>query len=297
VRLVFLGTPELAVPPLRALHAAGHDIALVVTRADARRGRGSAMTPSPVKATAVELGLDVTHDIDDVLHAGAELGVVVAYGRIIKPHILEAVPMINIHFSLLPRWRGAAPVERALLAGDEETGVCLMAVEEGLDTGGVYSRATVRIGPESTAAELRDELVTVGTRLLVEALERGLGEPEPQVGEVTYAEKISAGERELDWLRPAAQLDRIVRVGDAYTWFRGDRLKIHTAAFDASVDGAPGELVDGAIAAAGGGLRPSDVQPAGRSTMRWHDFLNGIRPRGGERFGSDTARSTVGVDE
>jgi methionyl-tRNA formyltransferase len=295
--LIFLGTPETAVRPLRALHATGHDIALVVTRADARRGRGSATTPSPVKAAAVELGLEVTHDIDDVVHAGAELGVVVAYGRIIKPHILEAVPMVNIHFSLLPRWRGAAPVERALLAGDEETGVCLMAVEEGLDTGGVYSRATVPIAPTSTAAALRDELVTIGTRLLVEALESGFGEPEPQVGEITYAEKISAGERELDWSRPAVELDRIVRVGDAYTWFRGDRLKIHAATLEASVVGAPGALVDGAIAAADGGLRPSDVQPAGKSTMSWHDFLNGIHPREDERFGPDSARSTVGVDE
>ena len=151
-RLVYLGTPDLAVPPLRALHAEGFDIALVVTRADKRRGRGGTLVPSPVKAAAIELGIPVTANVDDVLDAGADLGVVVAFGRIIKPHVLEAVPMVNLHFSLLPRWRGAAPVERAILAGDAETGVCVMAVEEGLDTGGVYRSATVPIGPDDTLA-------------------------------------------------------------------------------------------------------------------------------------------------
>ena len=119
-RLVFLGTPEIAVPPLRALHEAGHDIALVVSRPDRRRGRGGSLSPSPVKEAALELGLPVTDRVDDVIDAGAELGVVVAYGRLIRPHVLAAVPMVNMHFSLLPRWRGAAPVERAILAGDTD---------------------------------------------------------------------------------------------------------------------------------------------------------------------------------
>src|SRR5439155_5015611 len=131
----------------------GHDIRLVVTRADKRRGRGSALVPSPVKAAATELGLPVTASIDDVIDAGAELGVVVAYGRIIKPHVLDVLPMVNIHFSLLPRWRGAAPVERAILAGDEVTGVCVMALEEGLDTGPVYAREGRPIGEEETLEE------------------------------------------------------------------------------------------------------------------------------------------------
>ena len=141
----------MAVPPLRALVAAGHDVALVVTRPDRRRGRGTAASPSPVKAAALELGLPVSHDVDDALGADAELGVVVAFGRIIKPHVLEALPMINVHFSLLPRWRGAAPVERALLAGDEVTGVCVMGVEETLDTGPVYGCRTVPIPGDTTA--------------------------------------------------------------------------------------------------------------------------------------------------
>ena len=143
MRLVYLGTPEMAVPSLRALVDAGHEIVLVVTGVDKRRGRGGDLSPSPVKAAALELGLPVSHDVDDVLDVverrGAELGVVVAFGRIIKPHVLEAVPMINGHFSLLPRWRGAAPVERALLAGDEVTGVWVRALEETLVTGVVYA--------------------------------------------------------------------------------------------------------------------------------------------------------------
>ncbi len=163
MKLVYLGTPDMAVPPLRALVDAGHDIVLVVTRGDKRRGRGSGVTPSPVKAAALELGLAVSHSVDDVLTAvrddDAELGVVVAFGQIIKPHVLDTIPMVNLHFSLLPRWRGAAPVERALLAGDQVTGVCVMAVEEGLDTGGVYARREVPIGAETIAAELRAELV------------------------------------------------------------------------------------------------------------------------------------------
>ena len=144
-RLVYLGTPELAVPPLHALHEAGFDIALVVSRADKRRTRGNALAPSPVKAAALELGLPVTDQVDDVLSVDADLGVVVAFGRLIKPHVLDRLAMINMHFSLLPRWRGAAPVERAILAGDRETGVDIMAVEEGLDTGGIYAEARVAI--------------------------------------------------------------------------------------------------------------------------------------------------------
>src|SRR5438270_13832698 len=134
---------------------AGHEVALVVSQPDKKRGRGGALVPSPVKAAAIELGLPVSDKVDDVLDTGAELGVVVAYGRLIKPHVLERVPMINVHFSLLPRWRGAAPVERAILAGDTETGACLMGLEEGLDTGPVYECVQVPIDPEETADELR----------------------------------------------------------------------------------------------------------------------------------------------
>ncbi|MGH9028042.1 MAG: methionyl-tRNA formyltransferase, partial [Acidimicrobiales bacterium] len=138
-RLAFLGSPSAAVPSLRALVRAGHDVSLVVSRPDKRRGRGQAASPSPVKAAALEAGIDVTDQLDDVLGSGAELAVVVAYGRIIPKRVLDVMPMVNAHFSLLPRWRGAAPVEHAILAGDRVTGVCIMVLEEGLDTGPVLA--------------------------------------------------------------------------------------------------------------------------------------------------------------
>ena len=162
----------MAVPPLEALVAAGHDVALVVTSLDRKRGRGGALSPTPVKAAAQALGLPVSHDIDDVTSVGADLGVVVAFGRLIRPHVLAAVPMVNLHFSLLPRWRGAAPVERALLAGDTETGVCLMQLDEGLDTGPVYSNVRVPIGDRTTDDDVRAELVRLGTQQLVDEIGR-----------------------------------------------------------------------------------------------------------------------------
>ncbi|MGH9302613.1 MAG: methionyl-tRNA formyltransferase, partial [Acidimicrobiales bacterium] len=168
-RLVYLGTPEVAVGPLRALVESGHDIGLVVTGEDKRRGRGRLETANPVKQAAKQLGLEVSHRVSDVTTVGAELGVVVAFGALIKPDVLAQVPMINLHFSLLPRWRGAAPVERAILAGDIETGVCLMAVEEGLDTGGVYARRTVVVEEGETAHRLRSRLARLGAEMLVEA--------------------------------------------------------------------------------------------------------------------------------
>ncbi len=266
MRLAYLGTPAIAVPPLEALVAAGHDVALVVTRVDKRRGRGSATSPSPVKQAATRLGIPVSHVVDDVIGVGAELGVVVAFGRLIKPHVLAELPMVNLHFSLLPRWRGAAPVERALLAGDTVTGVCVMAVEEGLDTGGVYARAEVPIGPATTLDELRDELVQVGTQLLVDTLDAGLGEPEPQHGEVTYAPKIEPAELRIDWSRPPEEIDRLVRLGEAWTTFRGGRVKINAAHLD---DGA---------------LVPTVVQPEGKRPMAYEAWRNGARPTAGEWF-------------
>jgi methionyl-tRNA formyltransferase len=270
VKLVYLGTPQMAVPPLEGLVAAGHDVVLAVTRPDARRGRRSTPSPSPVKAAAQALGIEVTHDVDDVVtiarQRNAELGVVVAFGRIIKPHVLDALPMVNLHFSLLPRWRGAAPVERALLAGDETTGVCLMQVDEGLDTGAVYARVEVPITPEVTAAQLRSELVAAGTDLLISELASGLGTPVPQNGHPTYADKIGPDDLRIDWTRAPAEIHRLVRVGGAWTTFRGARLKI----LEASID-------DGL-------LEPVLVQPESKAPMRFVDWSNGARPAPGEWF-------------
>jgi methionyl-tRNA formyltransferase len=293
VRLVYLGTPDVAVPPLEALVDAGHDVELVVTGPDRRRGRGAATSPSAVKSAAQARGIAVTHTLAHAAEHGAELGVVVAYGRIIPSSVLDVLPMVNLHFSLLPRWRGAAPVERAILAGDARTGVCVMDVAEGLDEGGVYDRVEVPIGSDVSADELREALVSIGSRLLVERLGEGLGTPVPQAGEPTYAHKLSIEDRRLDWTRTADELHRIVRVGDAHTAFRGERFKIHAAAVmrDGSAGAAPGTLHGAAIAAGDGALVPSEVQPAGGTRMSWASFANGARPLDGERFGD-----TVDVD-
>jgi methionyl-tRNA formyltransferase len=278
----------MAVAPLRALHDAGHEVVLVVTGADKRRGRRGAPTPSAVKAAAIELGLAVSHDPDDLLALDAELGVVVAYGRLLRPHLLAHLDMVNLHFSLLPRWRGAAPVERALLGGDDVTGVCLMKVDEGLDTGCVYERVEVSIGEDTTAAELRTRLVEVGCELLVRNLASGLGPCVAQSDEgVTYASKLDRDDLRLDWSLTGAQLDRVVRLGGAWTTFRGETFKVHEATIEPAIEGldrVPGTVVADAGSVAvftgDGLLRLHRVQPAGRASMAAADWANGARPVG-----------------
>jgi methionyl-tRNA formyltransferase len=231
-----------------------------------------------VKAAALELGVAVTHRVDDALAVDADLGVVVAYGALIKPHVLAELPMVNLHFSLLPRWRGAAPVERALLAGDTETGVAVMQIEEGLDTGPVYALETVPIGPDETADELRAELVRVGTPLLVRALQE-LGHPVPQQGEPVYAAKLEPDDLRLDWTRPAVELDRVVRVGGAWTTFRGQRLKVLAVTRDhRAATPEPGRLEGDVVGTGDGVLVLRTVQPEGRAPMTASAWRNGARP-------------------
>ncbi|MGO8870426.1 MAG: methionyl-tRNA formyltransferase [Acidimicrobiales bacterium] len=302
-RLVFLGTPEAAVAPLGTLVECGHDVALVVTRADKRRGRGSDLVPSPVKAAARGLGLPVTSSLDDAVGVGAELGVVVAYGRIIPVAVLDQLPMVNLHFSLLPRWRGAAPVERAILEGDAETGVCLMEVAAGLDTGGIYAEAVTTIGEDETADELRARLVTLGCGLLAEHLElgvAGLPVPRDQVGTPSYAEKILPAELQLRWQGDAVQARRVIRLGRSWTTFRGRRLGILRATdADGSVSLRPGtdapsgpvvatgQLVGDTVLTGGGGrIRLLVVQPEGKRPMDAADWLRGVRPGPGEALGT-----------
>jgi len=286
VKLAFLGTPEVAAGTLRALVGAGHDIRLVVTRPDTRRGRGPGQSPSPVKQAAAALGLPVSHRPADVAASGAELGVVVAYGRLIKPEILAEVPMLNVHFSLLPRWRGAAPVERAVLAGDAETGVCLMALEEGLDTGPVYDRVVTSVGPDETADDLRRRLGEIGNELLVSRLSAGLGEPRPQTGEPTYAAKLEPAELHLDFNRAAEVCDRQVRVGRAWTTWRGRRLLVHRAGVVTDVGTLlPGEIEGDRVGTGEGALELIVVQPEGKPAMSAADWLRGARPVPGERLG------------
>ena len=280
-RLVYLGTPEAGVPPLRALAAAGHEILLVVSQPDRRRGRGAELVASPVKRAATELGLRVSDRVDDVLGRGAEVGVVVAFGRLIKPHVLAEVPMVNLHFSLLPRWRGAAPVERALLAGDEVTGVCLMELEEGLDTGPVYECARVPVSGEDTLESLRSRLVEIGTEMLVRRLvggRAGLGTPVPQEGEPTYANKLDASELRIDWSRPARELSRLVRLGSAWTTLAGRRLRVLAAVPEPAGPGPGPGVLDGAVVGTGeGGLRLLRVQPEGKAAMAAEDWARGAR--------------------
>ncbi len=282
--LVYLGTPEEAVPPLRALHAAGYNLVLVVTRADARRGRRGKEEPSPVKIAAQELGLEVAHELDAVDRCGAEMGIVVAYGRIIPADLLDRVPMLNIHFSKLPRWRGAAPVERAILAGDKETAVGIMQMEPGLDTGPLHAERIVPIDLDDTAETLRSRLVTVGTELLVETLERGIEDPPvPQDGISVYASKIQSEDRRIDWTEPAFVIHRVIRVGRAHTTFRGDRFIIWAARLtEHTSTGDPGELNKvgdfPTVATGHGDLELREVQPAGKPRMDALAWWNGSQP-------------------
>jgi methionyl-tRNA formyltransferase len=258
MRLVFLGSPDAAVPSLEALIGAGHDVALVVTQPDRRRGRGNAVVPTPVKAAALRHDIPTTEDVDDALAVNAELGVVVAFGKIIKPHVLDALPMVNVHFSLLPRWRGAAPVERAILAGDTETGVCIMRIEVGLDTGDVFACESVPIDGDVTAEELTAELAQRGARLLVHTLAAGLGTGEQQVGEPTYAAKLTPDELRLDLSRRADELVRVTRLGRAWTTVSGKRLIIWKARVN------------------DGRFEPLEVQPEGKGRMRFDDWARGV---------------------
>jgi methionyl-tRNA formyltransferase len=291
-RLAFLGTPEPAALALRALVGAGHDVAIVVTRPNRRRGRAQAPGPSPVKAAALELGLRVAEEPAQAGLAGADLGIVVAYGRLLQPDLLARVPMVNLHFSLLPRWRGAAPVEWAILAGDKETGVCLMKVEEGLDTGPVYACRRVEIEGDETAAQLRGRLATIGAALLVERLAdppSSLGRAVPQQGQPTYARKLAPAELRLDWAAPAARLVRVVRVGRAWTTFRGKRLLVLEARACPGVGGldglAPGSLAGHLVVTGSDPLELVVVQPEGRVAMPAADWARGAKPAAGEALG------------
>jgi methionyl-tRNA formyltransferase len=301
MRVVFLGSPRDAVAPLRALHDAGHDIALVVTQPDRRRGRGSELVASPVKQAALELNLPVVTPersreiIEQVADLHADLGVVVAFGQLLPQTLLDALPggFVNVHFSLLPRWRGAAPVERAILAGDVETGVCLMQLEAGLDTGPVYACARTAITDDDTAATLRARLTDLGTELLVRELVNVPGSsPVAQEGEATYAAKLAVDEFELDWKQSAEQLARVVRAGNpkpgAWTTVAGRRLKVlraHADPIAADQQAAePGTVVGSAVVATSAGvLHLDDVQPEGKAVMAGHAWMSGAR--GVERLG------------
>ena len=280
-RLVYAGTPEIAVGPLRALHRAGFEIACVVTGADVRRGRGSQVSPNPVKVAALELGLPVVHDVTEILgYEGAgTLGVVVAYGSLVPHDVLARVPMVNAHYSLLPRWRGAAPVERAILEGDHVTGVCIMRVVDELDAGEVYSRHEVEIGPEETADGLRRRLDLLAQQMIVDSITRGSWVGEAQVGASTYARKITTADRRL---RVGSTLleSRRVRIGGAFLMVAGQRVRILSARIaDQAVGAGAIRVVDGTalLGCGDGSLELLLVRPEGKSEMTGIDWMRGRR--------------------
>lgn len=282
--LVFLGTPEPAAYILTQLINAGFPVMHVVTRKDARRGRGSQTSGSPVKVVAQTHGIEVSHDLEWVTqnaHLNL-LGIVVAYGRLIPIDVLRGTPMINVHFSLLPRWRGAAPVERAILAGDDITGVCIMDLEETLDTGPVHARREVPLTSTHTAATLLQELTEVGSDLLIELLTRGVSTAVPQRGEATYAAKISPSEARIDWNDPAVAIHRKIRALRSFTTIDGVRLRILEADISDVHSGAkPGQCGDEAVVATGeGSLVLRRVQPEGKNPMDAVSWLRGRFPGG-----------------
>ncbi|WP_338551112.1 methionyl-tRNA formyltransferase [Roseovarius phycicola] len=293
MRIVFMGTPDFSVPVLDALLDAGHEIAAVYCQPPRPAGRGKKDRPSPVQARAEALGLDVRHPVnlkDEAAQAefaalNADVAVVVAYGLILPQAILDAPTRgcLNIHASLLPRWRGAAPIHRAIMAGDTETGVCIMQMEAGLDTGPVFLRKTTAIGAEETTGELHNRLADIGAAAIVEALENlDKLNPEPQAESgATYADKIDKAEARTDWAWRAAEVDRHIRglspFPGAWCDINGQRLKF-LASRVASGCGAPGEILDDAltVACGQGAVEILRLQRAGKGPQDRDTFLRGF---------------------
>ncbi len=303
MRVIFAGTPEFAVHALRAIVAAGHDVPLVLTQPDRPAGRGMALQPSPVKRLAEASGIEVFQpqtlkDVtaqEKIAAVQADVMVVAAYGLIVPQVVLDMPRFgcINIHGSLLPRWRGAAPIQRALLAGDQETGVCIMQLEAGLDTGPVLLRAACPIGAADNAATLHDRLAERGARLIVDAL-GGLPLPaelQPAAG-VTYAHKIEKAEALIDWSKDAQELDRHIRAFNpfpgAQAQFGGQTVKLWQAVPVAG-SGEKGRIlsVDRSsivIACGSGALAVSELQKAGGRRLPVREFLAGHPLKAGDRF-------------
>jgi methionyl-tRNA formyltransferase len=304
LRLAFLGTPDFAVPSLRALAEAGHAIAAVYCQPPRPAGRGHKPRPAPVQAYAEARGWAVRtpaslkDEAEQSAFAALELdaAVVAAYGLILPRPILEAPRLgcLNVHASLLPRWRGAAPIHRAILAGDRETGITIMQMDEGLDTGPIVLQEAVPIGAAATAETLHDELADLGARLIVRALDglaRGklAGRPQPAEG-VTYAAKLTRAEGVLDWRRPAAELERRVRAlspwPGAFLESEGERIKVLAAEVVDRPGGAPGTVLDAefTVACGEGALRLARVQRAGKAATDGAAFLRGFRIAPGARL-------------
>ena len=293
LRIVFMGTPAFAVPALEALVAAGHDIACVYTQPPRPAGRGQRERRSAVHRTASRHGLPVRHparlgDAREFAGLSPDIAVVAAYGLILPAALLEAPRLgcVNIHASLLPRWRGAAPIQRALLAGDDETGITFMQMDEGLDTGGILAQRRLPIGPEDDAGTVHDALAAIGAEVLPETLGeiaagRCRARPQPVEG-ATYAAKIERGETGIDWREPASAVHRRIRAfgPSPGAWFeaRGTRVRVLAARLVPDIGASPGTVTgDGTVVACGkGGVRLERLQRAGKGAVDARAFLRGF---------------------
>ncbi|RIQ11275.1 methionyl-tRNA formyltransferase [Jiangella rhizosphaerae] len=309
MRVLFAGTPDVAVPSLRAVLGSRHEVIAVLTRPDAPAGRGRRLTPSPVAEVAAEAGVETLkpqrpRDPEFLQRLGElapDCAPIVAYGGLIPKAALD-VPKhgwVNLHFSLLPAWRGAAPVQHAVLAGDDITGACTFQLEEGLDTGPVYGLVTEEIRPDDTSGDLLHRLSLSGAELLVRTLdgiEDGSLRPQPQPADgVSLAPKLTVEDAHVDWTAPALRVDRVIRgctpAPGAWTTFRGERLKLRPV----TMERGRGDLEPGKVAVEKSGVRVGtgshavvlgEVQPQGKKAMPAADWARGVRPEPGERLGA-----------
>lgn len=307
MRLVFAGTPSFAATALDALIQSEHEVTLVLTRPDAAAGRGLKTAPSEVKRLAVEQGLAVFQPaslrdpaaVERVRAIGADAMVVAAYGLILPRSVIEAFPLgcINIHASLLPRWRGAAPIQHALLAGDGETGISIMRMDEGLDTGPVYLLESIPIAADETAATLHDKLADLGAHNIVKALagiESGELQSQPQPADgATYAYKITKAQARIRWSQPAAEIERAIRAFDpfpgAFSHLNQQLVKVWAAQLVTDTSGQPGEVSAateaGIVVACGSdALCLTELQRQGGKRLPASEFLRGFPIEAGQRF-------------
>lgn len=304
MRLIFMGSPAFSVPVLEALVAAGHEIVAVYTQPPRPAGRGKKQRPCPVHARALALTLDVRHPASlkeaeeqaAFSELRADAAVVVAYGLLLPQELLDAPAhgCLNIHASLLPRWRGAAPIHRAIMAGDRETGICIMQMEAGLDTGPVLYQETISIAPDETTAALHERLSDLGARSIVQSLKdlsQLQARPQSSVG-ICYAQKIDKSEAQIDWSLPAEILDRQIRglspFPGAWAMLRGERVKFLGSALISCEQplASAGTVLDDdlGIACGSGALRITRLQRAGKSAQSSADFLRGTPVIAGEQL-------------
>jgi methionyl-tRNA formyltransferase len=310
LRLIFMGTPDFALPTLAALIDAGHDIACVYSQPPRPAGRGQSERPSPVHKFSAARNINVRTPVSlkdptaqrDFAALGADAAIVAAYGLILPKAILQAPRLgcLNLHGSLLPRWRGAAPIQRAIMAGDALSGVCIMQMDEGLDTGAVLARHEIALGAQTTAGELHDALASDGAALMAAALaqlDAGEVSAAPQSPDgVTYAAKIGKHEARIDWRLSAAELDRLIRAMAPFpgAWFSyaGERIKVLSAR-PSSQQGEAGKVLDGAltVACGDGSLALETVQRGGRKPMSAAALLHGFALPAGTDLLSETSKS------